>query len=295
MTRSLWLGLGACLLSACVTSGNATTSSGSGSSGATSTSAASSSQASATSTSAPSSGTGTSGGTASGNTSASSTGSSGSRQGSGSSTSKPTSTSTGSGSPTGTASTSTATSASSSASSSTTGTGTSSSGSTSSSSGGAADGGVLPPYDDATANWANAGLLSVGGIPTRTTVCATVNPLGGGQDDFTNIQNAINNCPAGQVVQLGAGAFTVHIADLPIQISTGITLRGNGRLRRLQLALLPDLHQRVRWRARLHGRDVRHEHVRRGGLPEWRAGGDLDGSRLPRLQLQLGPVRQRRR
>ena len=83
-------------------------------------------------------------------------------------------------------------------------------------------------YDDAHANWKNAGLLSVGGIPNRTTVCATVNPLGGGRDDFTNIQNAINNCPAGGVVQLGAGAFTVHLADLPIQISKGIVLRGTG-------------------------------------------------------------------
>jgi Divergent InlB B-repeat domain len=88
--------------------------------------------------------------------------------------------------------------------------------------------GVLPPYDDVYANWANAGMQSVGGIPSRTTICATVNPLGGGQDDFTNIQNAINSCPAGQVVQLGGGAFSVHMADLPIRISTGITLRGTG-------------------------------------------------------------------
>jgi hypothetical protein len=88
--------------------------------------------------------------------------------------------------------------------------------------------GVLPSYDDAYANWKNAGLQSVGGIPTRTTVCATVNPLGGGKDDFTNIQNAIKNCPVGQVVQLGAGAFSVHVADLPISITTGIVLRGTG-------------------------------------------------------------------
>jgi hypothetical protein len=88
--------------------------------------------------------------------------------------------------------------------------------------------GVLPSYDDAYANWKNAGLQSVGGIPNRTTVCATVNPLGGGKDDFTNIQNAINKCPVGDVVQLGAGAFTVHMTDLPIQISTGIVLRGTG-------------------------------------------------------------------
>jgi uncharacterized repeat protein (TIGR02543 family) len=88
--------------------------------------------------------------------------------------------------------------------------------------------GVMPSYDDAYANWSNAGLQSVGGIPTRTTICATVNALGGGQDDFANIQNAIKNCKAGEVVQLGAGAFSVHLADLPIHISTGITLRGTG-------------------------------------------------------------------
>lgn len=101
---------------------------------------------------------------------------------------------------------------------------------TSQTSGGSGDPttGVLPSYDDVHANWANAGLQSVGGIPNRTTVCATVNPRGGGQDDFAHIQFAINQCPAGQVVQLGAGKFIVHVADLPIQISRGITLRGTG-------------------------------------------------------------------
>ena len=88
--------------------------------------------------------------------------------------------------------------------------------------------GVLPSFDAVYANWANAGMQSVGGIPNRTTICATVNPLGGGQDDFTNVQNAINRCPVGQVVQLGAGSFSVHMADLPIRISRAITLRGTG-------------------------------------------------------------------
>jgi hypothetical protein len=88
--------------------------------------------------------------------------------------------------------------------------------------------GALPSYNDTYANWKNAGLALVGGIPNRTTICATVNPLGGGQDDYTNIQNAIDNCPAGEVVQLGAGAFGIHLADMPIHISTGISLRGTG-------------------------------------------------------------------
>jgi fibronectin type 3 domain-containing protein len=88
--------------------------------------------------------------------------------------------------------------------------------------------GVLPPYNDVYANWKNAGLALIGGIPNRTTICATVNPLGGGQDDYNNIQTAINNCPAGEVVQLAAGAFSIKIADEPIQIPTGISLRGTG-------------------------------------------------------------------
>jgi hypothetical protein len=95
-------------------------------------------------------------------------------------------------------------------------------------SGGDPTSGVLPPYNDAYANWKNAGLALVGGIPDRTTICATVNPLGGGMDDYTDIQNAISNCPAGEVVQLAAGAFSIKLADLPINISTGITLRGTG-------------------------------------------------------------------
>ncbi len=88
--------------------------------------------------------------------------------------------------------------------------------------------GVLPSYNDDYANWKNAGLALVGGIPNRTTICATVNPLGGGQDDYSDIQTAIDNCPAGEVVQLAAGAFSVHLADMPIHISTGISLRGTG-------------------------------------------------------------------
>ena len=88
--------------------------------------------------------------------------------------------------------------------------------------------GILPSYNDTYANWKNAGLALVGGIPDRMTICATVNPLGGGQDDYTNIQTAINNCPAGEVVQLAAGAFNIRLADMPISIATGITLRGTG-------------------------------------------------------------------
>ena len=85
--------------------------------------------------------------------------------------------------------------------------------------------GVLPSYNDAHANWKRAGLQSVGGIPNRTTVCATVSPRGSGLDDTANIQKAINACPANQVVSLAAGTFTISEGN-SLTITTGITLRG---------------------------------------------------------------------
>ena len=87
--------------------------------------------------------------------------------------------------------------------------------------------GVLPSYNDANANWKKAGMQSVGGIPTRTTVCATISPLGGGKDDSTQINNAIAACPAGDVLMLAAGTFTV-MEGKTININKAITLRGAG-------------------------------------------------------------------
>ena len=88
-------------------------------------------------------------------------------------------------------------------------------------------GSILPVDRDASANWRMAGLLSVGGIPNRTTVCATVSPLGGGRDDTANIQNAINACPLGQVVSLAAATFTIAEGNY-VQLDRGVTLRGAG-------------------------------------------------------------------
>jgi polygalacturonase len=70
-------------------------------------------------------------------------------------------------------------------------------------------------------------MLSVGGIPGRTRVRATVSPLGSGTDDTPNIQNAINACPLGQVVQLAAGTFTIADGNY-VALNKGITLRGAG-------------------------------------------------------------------
>jgi hypothetical protein len=89
-------------------------------------------------------------------------------------------------------------------------------------------GGLLPADRDASANWRMAGLLSVGGIPNRTTQCgATINPRGGGQDDTANIQAAINACPAAQVVQLAAGTFTIAEGNY-VLLNKAITVRGAG-------------------------------------------------------------------
>jgi hypothetical protein len=101
------------------------------------------------------------------------------------------------------------------------------------------DGGVAPTSDQKTGPVTTAGIpadrltpwspgipsdtllklpLGADGLPQRTTVCATLSP---GQ----SIQNAINSCPAGQVVKLGPGTFTVSST---IQLKTGVVLRGSG-------------------------------------------------------------------
>jgi hypothetical protein len=81
------------------------------------------------------------------------------------------------------------------------------------------------PQDRATL-W-NPGMMAVGGIPARSTICTTVAPLGGAQDDTARIQGAINSCPLGQVVQLAAGTFLIKSGRY-LLIHKGITLRGAG-------------------------------------------------------------------
>src|SRR6185369_13425908 len=76
----------------------------------------------------------------------------------------------------------------------------------STSSGTPPDGGVTPPCDDCyglpsdrTTLW-QPGVTYNGGIPNRTTICATLSPSGG--DDTAAIQKALDACPDGQVVFL---------------------------------------------------------------------------------------------
>src|SRR5947207_13869142 len=76
---------------------------------------------------------------------------------------------------------------------------------------------------DRTTSWV-PGMMSRGGIPSRTTICATV-AAGGSSDRSADIQAAIDGCPEGQVVSLGAGTFVVNNYVL---VNKGITLRGAG-------------------------------------------------------------------
>ena len=87
---------------------------------------------------------------------------------------------------------------------------------------------IIP--DDRMTVW-NPGIP--GGIPARTTVCATVSAstYGNGSLDATaGIQAAIDACPVGQVVLLSAGTF--RISSGPIRINKGVVLRGPDRRRR---------------------------------------------------------------
>ena len=69
------------------------------------------------------------------------------------------------------------------------------------------------------------GVTYNGGIPNRTTSCATLKPSGG--DDAPAIQKAVDNCPAEQVVNLAAGTFHFN-SDGVFVTRSNITIRGAG-------------------------------------------------------------------
>jgi len=101
--------------------------------------------------------------------------------------------------------------------------------------GGPIDLGVLP--EDRRTTW-NPGLNSVGGIPARSELCASISAAtygDGAQDATAGIQAALDACPEGAVVQLSAGTFTID-ADV-LYLRKGVTLRGAGR-RGAELTLL---------------------------------------------------------
>ncbi len=75
----------------------------------------------------------------------------------------------------------------------------------------------------ATGTWQAAGIP--GGIPVRTTVYTTINTTGDSTDRTAEIEAALNSCPNGQVVLLGAGTFRCDSTiDLPY--NRQVTLRG---------------------------------------------------------------------
>jgi hypothetical protein len=90
---------------------------------------------------------------------------------------------------------------------------------------GSIDPSAFLPADRATV-W-SPGMMGVGGIPIRSKVCSTLAPRGGGVDDTAQVQDAINACPPGQVVQLAAGTFIINSGNF-LLINKGITLRGAG-------------------------------------------------------------------
>src|SRR5262250_2704843 len=70
-------------------------------------------------------------------------------------------------------------------------------------------------------DWSNAGVR--GGIPKRTTICATLNPGA----TTSQINSAIASCPSGQVVFLKAGTYS-GLSGIIFDGKTGVTLRGAG-------------------------------------------------------------------
>ena len=83
--------------------------------------------------------------------------------------------------------------------------------------------GVIPA--DRRTVWNPGVTYGGGGIPDRERVCAHLSPSGG--DDTAHIQQALDSCPADQVVQLSEGTFRISGDGLFLRTS-GITLRGVG-------------------------------------------------------------------
>jgi hypothetical protein len=69
--------------------------------------------------------------------------------------------------------------------------------------------------------WTTAGVI--GGIPHRTTIYTTL----AASVSTATIQAALNACPSGQVVKIGAGT---HTLTATLNIPSNVTLRGNGML-----------------------------------------------------------------
>src|SRR5205809_2033485 len=79
--------------------------------------------------------------------------------------------------------------------------------------------GIIDP--SRAVDWSQAGIP--GGIPNRTTICATLNPGA----TAAQINSALAACPSGQVVFLNAGTYNLSGA-LSFSGHSNVTLRGAG-------------------------------------------------------------------
>lgn len=70
-------------------------------------------------------------------------------------------------------------------------------------------------------DWSQAGVP--GGIPSRTTICSTLNPGA----TSSQINSAIASCPANQVVYLNAGTYTLS-GGINFNNKSNVTIRGAG-------------------------------------------------------------------
>src|SRR5207247_6047279 len=77
--------------------------------------------------------------------------------------------------------------------------------------------GILDP--SRAIDWSHAGIP--GGIPNRTTICASFDP----GSTAAQIDTAIAACPPGEVVFLTAGTFTLSAG---INMKSHVTIRGAG-------------------------------------------------------------------
>jgi hypothetical protein len=80
-------------------------------------------------------------------------------------------------------------------------------------------------YSVNTSQTVTSEAMTASGIPNRTKIYTTLSP--NGKDDTAQVNTALSNCPAGQVIQLTAGVFHITGNGLAISVSS-CTLRGAG-------------------------------------------------------------------
>lgn len=87
---------------------------------------------------------------------------------------------------------------------------------------------LMPAVVNVSTNWQNAGLITLGGIPTRSQCGATVPSTGlvppQANDDSDKINAAVSSCPTGQKVVLGASttvAANVTISGNTMTVNSG--------------------------------------------------------------------------